>query len=90
MTRTTRADDAAPGSEAEQPSFEALFERLTAVTAELEAGDLPLARSIELYEEGMLLARQCQQLLTSAEQRIETLREAYDGDDRGAPGLTPS
>lgn len=58
--------------------FEVLYRRLDEVAARLEAGNLPLDQSIELYEEGMRLAQQCQALLTNAEQRIETLREAYE------------
>lgn len=63
-----------------QPSFEALFEQLTAVTEQLESGELPLERSVALYEQGMRLARECQLLLTAVEQRIERLHEQYDGE----------
>ncbi len=31
-----------------------------------------------LYEEGMQLAQRCQELLTGVEQRIETLRQAFE------------
>ena len=64
-------------------SFETLFTRLDEVTALLEAGDVPLERSIGLYEEGMELAQRCQRLLADVEQRVERLREAYDAE---APG----
>jgi len=59
-------------------SFEALYDRLQAVTARLEAGDLSLDDSLALYEEGVTLARRCQELLATAQQRIETLRQAFD------------
>ncbi|MXZ47362.1 MAG: exodeoxyribonuclease VII small subunit [Chloroflexi bacterium] len=59
-------------------SFEALFMRLEAITAQLEAGDLPLERSVELYAEGMRIAERCQRMLADASQRVERLREAYD------------
>jgi exodeoxyribonuclease VII small subunit len=65
----------------EQPSdedFETLYKRLDEVAIRLEAGNLPLDQSIALYEEGMRLAQQCQALLATVEQRIETLREAYE------------
>ncbi len=71
------------GSEAADASFEALFTRLEEVTALLESGDLPLERSVQLYEEGMRVAERCQQLLAGVEQRVEQLREAYDS---AAPG----
>ena len=62
-----------------EDTFEALFARLEDVTAQLEAGEVPLDRAVALYEEGMTLAQRCQRLLSEAEQRIEQLREAYDG-----------
>ncbi len=64
---------------AEDDTFEALYARLEAVTAQLEAGDLTLEQSVALYEEGMRIAQRCQALLAQVEQRIETLRETYDG-----------
>ena len=69
-----QAPDEAPAEE----SFERLYARLEAVTEQLESGDLGLERSVELYEEGMKLAQRCQQLLMGVEQRIETLREAFE------------
>ena len=66
--------------EATSETFEALFARLEEVTAQLETGDVALDRAVALYEEGMTLAQRCQRLLSEAEQRIEQLREAYDGE----------
>jgi exodeoxyribonuclease VII small subunit len=56
-------------------TFEDLFRRLEETVAKLEEGGLPLERSLALYEEGMLLARRCQEMLDSAEVRIRQLRE---------------
>lgn len=39
----------------------------------MEAGDLPLERSLELFERGVRLSRECQEQLNDAERRIETL-----------------
>ena len=79
MTETAGAE----AGEAADASFEELFARLEEITGLLEAGDLALARSVQLYEEGMRLAERCQQLLAGVEQRVEQLREAYDS---AAPG----
>ena len=73
-------DPPASGGDAPNETFEALFSRLGEVTAQLEAGDVALDRAVALYEEGMTLAQRCQRLLSEAEQRIEQLREAYDGE----------
>ena len=61
-------------------SFEQLYEQLEAVTTSLEGGDLSLDQSVALFEQGMELAKRCQALLGDVEQRIETLRKAFDGD----------
>ena len=80
MTKRTREQ---PGEAQGVASFEQLYSRLEAVTARLEAGDLALDEAVKLYEEGVDLARRAQALLADAEQRIERLREAYDGADAG-------
>jgi exodeoxyribonuclease VII small subunit len=54
-------------------SFEASAERLAAIVAELESGELPLERSLRLFEEGIKLARSAQKRLDEAEQRVEQL-----------------
>ena len=55
--------EADPGAEA---SFEACLD-------ELENGDLPLERSLELFERGMGLSESCRKQLEAAETRVETL-----------------
>lgn len=51
-------------------SYEESYERLQAVLEMLEAADLPLADSLELYESGMKLAARCGKLLEEAELRV--------------------
>jgi exodeoxyribonuclease VII small subunit len=55
------------------PSFEAGLDQLEKVVKELESGDLPLEKSIELFEKGMALSEQCRKQLEEAETRIEML-----------------
>ena len=54
-------------------SFEASLEELEKVVKELEAGDLPLERSLELFEKGMGLSDTCRKQLEEAETRVEML-----------------
>jgi exodeoxyribonuclease VII small subunit len=54
-------------------SFEACLEELEKVVKELEAGDLPLERSLELFERGMDLSDACRKQLETAETRVEML-----------------
>lgn len=66
-------------------SFEASLEALERIVAELERGDLPLERSLELFEQGIRLSRECQERLSQAERRIEVLLR----DNQGQPVTSP-
>jgi exodeoxyribonuclease VII small subunit len=57
--------------------FEALYGRLEEAVTKLEQGGLTLEESLALYEEGMNLARRCQELLQNAELRITRLQESF-------------
>lgn len=56
--------------------FEATLERLQELVRSLESGDCTLEDSIKKFEEGMALARSCQERLTQAEEKIEVLLRA--------------
>jgi exodeoxyribonuclease VII small subunit len=58
-------------------TFEKLYSRLEETVDKLEAGGLPLEHAIALYEEGMTLARQCQERLDEAELKITKLKESF-------------
>jgi exodeoxyribonuclease VII small subunit len=69
----------------EQPrSFEASLEALEQIVQQLESGDLPLEKSLELFEQGIRLSRECQERLSQAERRIEVLLR----DNQGRPVVT--
>jgi exodeoxyribonuclease VII small subunit len=51
--------------------FETALARLDAIVAELEAGNLPLDRSVDLFKEGKDLARRCDALLKDAQSKID-------------------
>jgi exodeoxyribonuclease VII small subunit len=53
--------------------FETGLDALEKVVRELEAGDLPLERSIELFEKGMALSESCRKQLQDAETRVDML-----------------
>ena len=63
-------------------SFEESTRRLSQIVAELEGGDLPLERSMALYEEGVRLLRSAQARLDQAERRVE---ELLGVDEMGKP-----
>lgn len=62
-------------------SFEASLEALEKIVRQLESGDLPLEKSLELFEQGIRLSRECQERLSQAERRIEILLR----DNQGRP-----
>jgi exodeoxyribonuclease VII small subunit len=63
-------------SDKKEEKFEDALERLQGLVRELEGGDCALEDSIKKFEEGMALARSCQERLTQAEQKIEILLKA--------------
>jgi len=63
----------AAGRKGEPPAFEEILSRLSGVVEKLEAGDLPLEASLELFEDGVKLSRLGAARLDDAERRIERL-----------------
>ena len=67
---------------AEQKSFESSLRELEQIVERLEAGDLPLEQSLDLFEQGVRLSRECQRRLDEAEQKVEILLKGDDGTVR--------
>ena len=70
-------------STAKPKTFESSLEQLELIVRELEQGELPLERSLELFEQGVKLSRECQDRLNQAERRIEVLMR----DNQGRPAV---
>lgn len=60
-------------------SYEEAIERLNRIVTDLEKGNLPLADSLTLFEEGTALMKHCTQLLDQAEQKVVMLKKGADG-----------
>lgn len=60
-------------------TFEQSLEELETIVRKLEDGDLPLEKSLELFEQGVKLSRECRERLTNAERRIEVLMKDASG-----------
>ncbi|HVV45207.1 MAG TPA: exodeoxyribonuclease VII small subunit [Bryobacteraceae bacterium] len=54
-------------------NFESSLDELEKVVKELESGDLPLDRSLQLFSRGMQLSETCRKQLEEAETRVEQL-----------------
>jgi exodeoxyribonuclease VII small subunit len=55
------------------PKFEECLDRLEKIVGELEKGDVPLDRALELFDEGMKLSGSCRKELEEAEGKVEIL-----------------
>ncbi len=53
--------------------FEECLERLEKIVQELEKGEVPLEKSLTLFEEGMQLSASCRKQLEDAEGKVEIL-----------------
>ncbi|EPX9373596.1 exodeoxyribonuclease VII small subunit [Yersinia ruckeri] len=62
-------------------SFESSLSELEQIVTRLESGELPLEEALTEFERGIQLARQGQQTLLQAEQRVQILLS----DDADAP-----
>ena len=87
-------------------TFEQSLARVEKIVQQLEEGQLPLAQSLDQYEQGVRYLQHCYQLLERAEQRIELLqrvdqagqaqvvpfdeRATFDGPEGGPAGVRRS
>lgn len=55
------------------PKFEDSLQRLEKIVDELEKGDLPLEKALNLFEEGIQLSNSCRKELETAEGKVEVL-----------------
>lgn len=60
-------------------SFEDALSRLETIVQQLERGDVPLEKAIDLYAEGDRLRAQCQRRLEAAQARIDQIVSGPDG-----------
>ncbi|MEP6592602.1 MAG: exodeoxyribonuclease VII small subunit [Acidobacteriota bacterium] len=63
--------------------FESAIAELERLVKTLEDGDLPLEKSLELFERGVQLSRFCHAKLEEAERRVDILSDR--GETRPAP-----
>jgi exodeoxyribonuclease VII small subunit len=64
----------------QKTSFEAAMQELEEIVVEMEKGDIPLEQSLKKFERGIQLARQSQQQLKAAEQKVQILMQS-NGDE---------
>lgn len=65
-------------------SFEEAMAALETVVRQLESGDVPLEKSIALYEHGAKLKEHCAAKLKDAEEKVAQITKGADGQATGA------
>jgi exodeoxyribonuclease VII small subunit len=65
--------------------FESALKSLEDIVVQLEAGELTLDRSLELFEEGIRVSHFCSSKLDEAERKVEILTKTVDGTMKEAP-----
>lgn len=72
-TRPLRAKLGFMSEKKANPDFEASLKTLEGLVEKMERGELTLEQSLQCFEQGIRLTRECQTALTEAEQRVEIL-----------------
>lgn len=60
-------------------NFESNMQRLEQIVRALERGDVPLEESLQLFQEGTALVRNCGKLLDDAQLQVQKVLTAADG-----------
>jgi exodeoxyribonuclease VII small subunit len=79
-------------SDASDPSigdlpFEKALHELEQIVLQLERGDVPLEKSIDIYERGNRLKAHCEHLLRKAELKVEVITQSAEGKAVGSRPL---
>jgi exodeoxyribonuclease VII small subunit len=65
--------------------FEEALQKLEAIVAKMEEGDLPLEEALKAFEEGVRLAKFCTSKLDEAERKVEKLIRDQSGKVQTTP-----
>ncbi len=74
-------------SDIEKLSFEEALAQLEKIVSQLESGEAPLEKSIELYERGTALKAHCEARLKAAEAKVEKITLSAGGEPVGTEPL---
>jgi exodeoxyribonuclease VII small subunit len=76
---STVSGAAAVAGQDEVSRFEDALGELEDIVTRMERGDLKLEESLQMFERGMALTRQCRQSLEAAELKVKNLLATEDG-----------
>ena len=75
-------------AEQKEMNFEQSIARLEDIVHTMEQGEVPLADSLKLFEEGTKLVSSCAAFLDNAEQKVVKLVKSADGSPGEEPFFT--
>tara|TARA_R110002110_G_C12901598_1_gene664999 strand:+ start:47 stop:295 length:249 start_codon:yes stop_codon:yes gene_type:complete len=78
---------ATPNADIEKLNFEDALAQLEQIVTQLESGNAPLEKSIELYERGTALKAHCETRLKAAEAKVEKITLSASGEPIGTQPL---
>ncbi|RXK19335.1 exodeoxyribonuclease VII small subunit [Macrococcus sp. DPC7161] len=61
--------------------FETMMKSLESIVNQLDSEQVSLEQSIELYEKGVKLSAECEQVLKAAEEKINKLKKNEDSNN---------
>lgn len=67
------------GKELEEMTFEECLHALEELVAKLENGNLDLDKSMEVYEQAILLRNRCRDMLLESDRKVQKLMESAEG-----------
>jgi exodeoxyribonuclease VII small subunit len=68
-------------------SLEASMQRLNDIVEKLESGEVSLDDAMNLYEEGMIISKQCMEKLSQAELKLKQIRKDMNGTLKLSDGI---
>lgn len=80
MSEKKPAERKPSAKKASSTNFETQLTELETIVEQLETGELPLEDALKVFEKGVKLSRQCQQLLSEAEQKVTILMDNQEQD----------
>ena len=75
-------------TEKNSPTLETAMQRVSEIVASMEGGDMPLEKLIDSYEEGIGLAKSCQEKLDAA--KLQADKAAIEMPPRSASKSSPA
>lgn len=82
MTNIEEMEEITESSEdsGSSPSFEESMRELEELVSALEEGQIPLEKSVQLVQRGLLLAKRCEKILNAAELTLTQLTASSEGE----------